>query len=234
MALNLNEIQIGGGSKYPKKTSINLLRVESHVKENLFSIVVLLIFMTAVLFAVKHFVIGGYAEVDRMESYYNSEQSILDAMKDKNAEYSEVRAQYSHYGNGYLNEDEAAEQDRIKILDVVEQKLLSEGALENISITGNTATLTINNRKLGNVSDISAALEENDIVKYVTVTNSETDQQDTGIAVANEDATQKKTTVTTIMTIIFKDANEDEKAAAAAAAANQAETTSADGTGGES
>ena len=145
-----------------------------------------------------------------------------------------MRAQYSHYGNGYLNEDEAAEQDRIKILDVVEQKLLSEGALENISITGNTATLTINNRKLGNVSDISAALEENDIVKYVTVTNSETDQQDTGIAVANEDATQKKTTVTTIMTIIFKDANEDEKAAAAAAAANQAETTTADGTGGES
>ena len=92
MALNLNEIQIGGGSKYPKKTSINLLKVESHVKENLFSIVVLLIFMTAVLFAVKHFVIGGYAEVDRMESFYNSEQSILDAMKDKNAEYSEVRA----------------------------------------------------------------------------------------------------------------------------------------------
>ena len=68
----------------------------------------------------------------------------------------------------------------------------------------------------------------------MTVTNSETDQQDTGIAVANEDATQKQKTVTTIMTIVFKDANADEKAAAAAAAANQAETTSADGTGGES
>ena len=209
MAINLNEIQIGGGGRYPKKTSLNLCKVESHLKQNIISIIVFALFMVLVLAFVKHFVIAKYAEVDRMEQVYDADEQALEALKEKNSEYSEVRAQYSHYGNGYLNDEEAAEQDRISILNVVEQKLLSAGALENISITGNTATLTVNNRKLGNVSDIAAALEENDIVEYVTVTNSATKDQNTGIVTENSVQAPRDTTVTTVMTIVFKNADAD-------------------------
>lgn len=207
MAAKKSDISIGGQNKYPKKTSVNLCIVESHLKQNIISLLVFAAFMCVVLVFVRIFVMGQYAEVDKMEQEYNSRQQELTDLKTSNSNYEEVRAEYSHYGNGYLNDEETIEQDRLEILKVVEDKLLPAGALENISIDGNTATLTINNKKLANVSDIVASLEENDIVEYATVTNSATEDQTNQMTQdGTETESAQNLSVTSTMTIVFKNA----------------------------
>ena len=207
MAAKKSDISIGGQNKYPKKTSVNLCIVESHLRQNIISLLVFAAFMCVVLVFVRIFVMGQYAEVDKMEQAYNSRQQELTDLRDSNSNYEEVRADYSHYGNGYLNDEETIEQDRLEILKVVEDKLLPAGALENISIDGNTATLTIKNKKLANVSDIVASLEENDIVEYATVTNSATeDQMNQTAQDGTETESAQNLSVTSTMTIVFKNA----------------------------
>lgn len=223
MAVDLREINIsiGSGNKFPTKTSVNLCVIERHTKKNIISLLLFAAFMTAVYLFVHYVMMAQYAEVDRMEQTYNYAGQELSALKEKNSVYNEVRAQYSHYGNGYLNDEEFAEQDRLDILDIVEQKLLSAGALENISIDGNTATLIINNKKLANVSEIVASLESNDMVEYVTVTVSATTDQNYNQAA--QTASSQEKSVTSTMTIVFKNVvSADEAASGTSALADSA------------
>lgn len=197
------DIKISRKTKYPNKTSVNLCIVESHLKQNLLALLIFAVFMSGVLAFVHFVMMAQYKEIDRMESYYITENSLLSTLKEKNEVYGEVRAQYSHVGNGYLNDEETSEQDRLEILNIAEDKLLSAGALENISIEGNTATLIINNKKLANVSAIVASLEKNDIVEYATVTGSATDDRNALQTATDNNGQPLK--VTSTMTIVFKD-----------------------------
>jgi hypothetical protein len=205
-ALN-KEIHLGKAQKYPEKTSINLLYVEDHGKQNKTAIGLFLVYLVLLALFTRFGVIGQLQKINSMESEYNSLQSQVDTLTAQNAGYDAIRADYSHYGNGYLNDEEKAQQDRMKILDVIEDKLLPSDALQDITITENTATLTINSEKLGNVSEIVADLESEPIVSYVTVTQS----TGTSAADASSDSTAASDgkNVTSTMTIVFQDANAD-------------------------
>lgn len=192
------------GVKYPSKTSINLLITESHAKEHTtFAVVIVIAIIAAIAFSYFG-LFRPMVEINALQSAYNDKQSELETLTAQTADFDEVQKEYSHYGNNYLNDEEKAEQDRLSILKVVENELMTSGALENISITGNTATLTINNDKLKNVSEIIRKLESYDIVDYASVSTSQTDnQEDSG-----QTASSQK--VLSTMTINFKDANADE------------------------
>ncbi|MGN1023500.1 MAG: hypothetical protein ACI4OJ_08380 [Lachnospiraceae bacterium] len=202
------EIHLGKSQKYPDKTSINLLYVEDHGKQNRTAIGLFAVYLVLLGLFTRFGVICQLQKINDMESEYNSLQNQVDTLEAQNVDYDAVRADYSHYGNGYLNDDEKAQQDRMKILDVIEDKLLPSDALQDITISQNTATLTINSEKLKNVSEIVADLESESIVSYVTVT------QSTGTSAAqaaSEDtaAASDGKNVTSTMTIVFKDANAD-------------------------
>lgn len=197
------EIHLGRTRKDPEKTSINLLYVEDRSRQNKAAIALFAVYLVLLFFFTRFGVIGQLQRISAMESEYNTLQSQVDSLKASNAGYDAVRAEYSHYGNGYLNDDEKAQQDRMKILDVIEDKLLPSDALQDITITQNTATLTINSEKLKNVSEIVADLESDPIVSYVTVTQSTGNSQQ---AADTEEASDGKN-VTSTMTIVFQDAN---------------------------
>jgi hypothetical protein len=198
------EIHLGKARKDPEKTSINLLYVEDRSRQNKTAIALFAVYLVLLFFFTRFGVIGQLQRISAMESEYSTLQSQVDALKNSNAGYDAVRAEYSHYGNGYLNDDEKAQQDRMKILDVIEDKLLPSDALQDITITQNTATLTINSEKLKNVSEIVADLESDPIVSYVTVTQSTGNAQQ---ASADPKAASDGKNVTSTMTIVFQDAD---------------------------
>ncbi len=167
---------LGKGGKMPSKTSINLLIVEKNTTKNMATILIFVVFMVLVGVFVKFMVVDQLNEINRMEVRYDQEKTQLEALKESNQVYEQVRAEHSHYGNSYLNDEEMALQDRLDILRVIEDELLHQNALQSIAVSGNVAQLTINSSKLRNVSEIVASLEDRKNVEYVTVSNSVTDE----------------------------------------------------------
>ena len=229
-----------GKSKYPVKTSINLMVVEKHTGRNIRSVLVFAAFMVARAFFTRYMVIDKIMDISNRESRYNQQEDLLEKLKTSNQVYDQVRAEYSHYDNSYLSDDERSLQDRMEILRIIEDELLKRDALQNISISGNSAVLTVNAGKLSNIAQIVGKLESKPIVDYVTVSNAQTDdatlqngytpetnppaplvgtdetESETEDTAAGEQQTENRPTVLTTMTIYFR-------AAGAEAAGSQTE-----------
>lgn len=217
-----------GKSKYPVKTSINLMVVEKHTGRNIRSVLVFAAFMVALAFFTRYMVIDKIMDISNRESRYNQQEDLLEKLKTSNQVYDQVRAEYSHYDNSYLSDDERSLQDRMEILRIIEDELLKRDALQNISISGNSAVLTVNAGKLSNIAQIVGKLESKPIVDYVTVSNAQTDdatlqngytpetnppaplvgtdetESETEDTAAGEPQTENRPTVLTTMTIYFR------------------------------
>ena len=217
-----------GKSKYPVKTSINLMVVEKHTGRNIRSVLVFAAFMVALAFFTRYMVIDKIMDISNRESRYNQQEDLLEKLKTSNQVYDQVRAEYSHYDNSYLSDDERSLQDRMEILRIIEDELLKRDALQNISISGNSAVLTVNAGKLSNIAQIVGKLESKPIVDYVTVSNAQTDdatlqngytpetnppaplvgaeeaESETEDTAVGEPQTENRPTVLTTMTIYFR------------------------------
>lgn len=225
------EIHLGGKPKYPSKKSINLLIEEKHTKQNVAAILLFLVYLVLLALFTRYAVIGQLNRIDELHAAYDEEAAQVEAMKEANSGYEAVRAEYSHYGNGYLNDEERAMQDRMAILGVIEDQLLPSGAVQNISVSENVATLTINSEKLKNVSEIVTELESQDIVSYVTVTQSSGSQTEAAAEEAEaegETAAEAQKNVTSTMTIYFEENGaEAEEASTESTESTEASTESA-------
>lgn len=170
---NLGNKKIGK-IKYPDKTSINLATAGREKGENKLPILFFVIFLIILLVFVKFMVIDKLSEAYQVKQEYEQMESLIGQLKDGNKEYDEVKAKYSHYGNGYLNEEEGAEQDRLKIVNLISNKVLPQASVSSLQISGNVATLTIDNTRLSVVSQVVATLEDDKIVDYVNMTTAGT------------------------------------------------------------
>lgn len=193
---------IGGKSKgkYPSKTSINLIYSE-HRTESLVRTLVLFGIYLVLLAAFVFFVIlPRIAKLSNAEAAYDKLSAQISDMKDKNSDYEQVRSEYSHYGNNYLNSDEEVMQDRMKILALIDKDLMGQDGVQSITVSGNVATLTISSDLLKNVAGIVATLEAEDMVSYVTVSTASSTVKSQN-AQSKSDAAVKD--ITSTMTIYF-------------------------------
>ena len=190
--------------RLPDKTSINLFIEEKHTGKNMAEIAIFLVFMCGVALFSKVCVQGRLDEINRLENNYHQMEAQIEDVKASLEPYEEIRAEYSHYGNGYLSSDESSLQDRMEILDLVEKELMQSDALLSLSMSGNVATLSINSAKLASVSDVTARLEESPLVTYVVVSNAATKDQST-----SSDANAASENVISSMTIYFTPAGTD-------------------------
>lgn len=163
-----------GKSKYPEKTSINLAISDRDTGENKLPIIFFVIFIIVLMVFVKFMVIDKLSEAYQAQKEYQQMESLIGQLKEGNADYDEVKAEYSHYGNGYLNEDEKVEQDRLEIINLISKKVLPKANIGSLQISANVATLTIDNTRLSVVSEVVAVLEDSGIVDYVNVTTAGT------------------------------------------------------------
>lgn len=174
----LGKVQIGRSSKYPTKKSINLMYREHDTQDRIFTIVLFGIFMIFLYFFSRYGVAAQLARADAAEANYTRMEEELNKMKEANAQYADVRADYSHYGNGYLNSDELSRQDRVTMLNVIDERVHAAGGIQSIQIQNNIAVITVGVTDSQRIPDIILSLEGSEYVNYVTAQTAATDDDD--------------------------------------------------------
>ena len=162
--------------KYPSKTRINLVAQEGKKEQNVTAIAIFVLFLVALAAFTKFMVIDQMAKVNAAEAAYQSAEDQLTALKTANADYAEVRAEYTRFGNSYMTENELSLQDRAAMLEVIDQKLSGRTGIQNVSISGNVASLSVTADTTGDISAVVEELRACYIVSFVNVsvvTNSE-------------------------------------------------------------
>lgn len=171
---SINRIQIGKSRKYPVKKTINLMYKEKTRSDIVFTLLIFMLYLVALYFFSKYGVSAQLSKADAAESFYNQKLQELHALQAENNEYANVIAEYSHYGNGFLTDGEVAAQDRITMLNVIDQRIHTTGGIQNIKIIDNIAQINLGVPEAEMIPEIIKQLEESEYVGYVTAQTAST------------------------------------------------------------
>ena len=130
-----------GGPKYPKKRRINLYQKQVKKGKIAAELGVFVVFMGLVYGFSQFGVVRLLRKADQAEAVYAATEQQLSALQKSNEVYSEVQAEYAHYGNGYLNEEERQLPDRRKMLDSLKSQIFPLTAVSTVSITSDQMAL---------------------------------------------------------------------------------------------
>ena len=165
-----------GKTKYPEKTSLNLVEKAKTQSKPGVQILLFVIFLVLLAVFVKFMVVDKLVEAYEAETVYMTMQNQIAQLQEANQDYEKVREEYSHYGNGYLNDAERAERDRMEMMKIIDKHVVRRSKVETIEIAENAASLTINEIGLKTVAAMVADLEDEDVVSYVTVSTAGTNR----------------------------------------------------------
>lgn len=167
-----------GGSRYPKKRRINLY--QNQIKKEIIAaeLGIFAVFMVLVYAFSQVAVVGLLNKADTAEAIYSATERQLDKLKESNKEYDLVVAEYAHYGNGYLNAEEAELPDRERMLDSLKANIFTLTAVSSVSITADQMSVegTLPNGSL--FPDLIRDMQADENVRYATASLEETLQKD--------------------------------------------------------
>ena len=152
---SIANIQIGG-PKYPKKRRINLYQKQTKKGKIAAELGAFAVFMVFVYGFSRFGVMLPLQEADRAEAVYAATEKELRTLEKSNEVYGEVLAEYAHYGNGYLNEEESKLPDRRMMLDSLKSQIFPLTTVSSVSITSDQMSLEAD----PNVRYVTASLEE--------------------------------------------------------------------------
>lgn len=218
----LGKVQIGRSGKYPSKKTINLMYHEHDTQDRIFTIVLFVLFMIFLYFFSCYGVAAQLARADAAEANYSRMEQNLEKMKEANSQYASVRADYSHYGNGYLNDEELSRQDRVTMLNVIDERVHAAGGIQTIQIQDNIAVITVGVTDAQRLPDIILSLEGSEYVSYVTAQTAATDEDRDKLSLSEDGTPDQPLFVTGQLTIYFRTPEE----VRAALASGEASATS--------
>ncbi len=158
----------------PSKVLLNLCYPKTNGQRVLRNLGVFAVYLVVLAAFTRFFVYGELQRADQAEAKYAAAEQRLETIQDANAVYAEVRAQYSHYGNGYLNEEEKALPDRIDALDTIDRCISAYGSIQSLQISGTEASVSLQMADGSHLSDILAELEADPMVSYTQASMSQT------------------------------------------------------------
>ena len=218
----LGKVQIGRSGRYPSKKTINLMYHEHDTQDRIFTIVLFVLFMIFLYFFSRYGVAAQLARADAAEANYSRMEQNLEKMKEANSQYASVRADYSHYGNGYLNDEEISRQDRVTMLNVIDERVHAAGGIQTIQIQDNIAVITVGVTDAQRLPDIILSLEGSEYVSYVTAQTAATDEDRDKLSLSEDGTPDQPLFVTGQLTIYFRTPEE----VRAALASGEASATS--------
>ena len=165
-----------GKAGYPNKQYINILDGMKSDDNRTLEILIFIIFLIALAAFTKLGVIDKIAQMSAAEAAYNDMQRQITELKEQNADYEEVKKDYSHYGMGYLDDSEILLVDREDVLDLLDKYVLKNADIKTLAVTDNTVTLTVEKTRLNAISSIVKELEADSDVAFVTVNVAGTDR----------------------------------------------------------
>ncbi|ETP71956.1 hypothetical protein UYO_2096 [Lachnospiraceae bacterium JC7] len=173
--------------KYPYKKQINLMYKKRKVKNLAFTLVLFAVYLVCLFFFTKYGVYEELSKADHAEQIYRQKLQELQEIQEKNNEFSDVRAEYSHYGNSYMNTDESAAQDMVTMLNIIDERIHDIGAIQSASVTGNIADIKLGIDDANRLPEIIRSLEESEYINYVTAQTASTVDQNYSKAVLDAD-----------------------------------------------
>ena len=165
-----------GKAGYPNKQYINILDGMKSDENRTLEILFFIVFLIALAAFTKFGVIDKIAQMSTAEAAYNDMQRQITELKEQNADYEEVKKDYSHYGMGYLDDSEILLVDREDVLDLLDKYVLKNADIKTLAVTDNTVTLTVEKTRLNAISSIVKELEADSDVAFVTVNVAGTDR----------------------------------------------------------
>lgn len=184
--------------KYPVKQTINLAIQKKNRLKTSIQLGSFVLFLLVLSVFVKFAVIDRLNAVIAAERQYMETQNQIELLQEKTKEYDEVLKAYRIYTNAFYSESEAAELDRLDIISFVESCVLNKADIRNITIANSILTIALENTNLPSVSEIVAAIEEDERAVYVTVTTA-----------ANGDNLNQNKTVSANIVIRLKSGGEE-------------------------
>ena len=163
--------------RLPSKQTLNLVYKEKDTGRRVFVILAIILFILALAFFGWFIVRGQLSKVAKAKNKYESLQGELSTLSSVRKRYDGIEEMYSHYGSSYMSAEELALQNRMAILQIINSKISLTQGLNQIQLTGNTATVKLMSLELKEVSGIVAELEESPIVSYVGVDTAAMDEQ---------------------------------------------------------
>ncbi len=168
----------GGKTKYPEKTYINLIQDETD-KNNRRAIIYFLVFLVFLGFFVKFAVLDQLDKISRAEGQYRQVEAQVNAVRQMNSEYDEVKKQYDEVTDWYMTEQEKAEVDKSNVFNMLENDIMPYVGIQSVQIAGNTIAVNTNVTNLQTVSMFLSALQNDSRNSFVTVTTASANNDET-------------------------------------------------------
>lgn len=160
--------------KYPNKRTINFAKQETDKIDVRIQIGGFILFLICLAVFVNFAVIGRLNAANKAKREYFATEQQIQMLLERTKDYENVQKEYRQFNSEFLSESEAVEVDRMEIIDMIEKCVLNKAEIENINITANKVVITLDNTTLPYISEIVAALEEDEKTAYVTVSTAGT------------------------------------------------------------
>ena len=154
---------------WPVKGTMNLVIREKTWSSPSRALPVLAVIVIAAALFSKFAVADRLAQVSRAQGQVNQLRQEIVQLQSAYADYSQVEEEYRRYSYGSLSEEELALADRLRVLDLLEEKLMPAAQVKNLAVGGNSLSLTLAGITLEQASGLVAELEGSDIVDSVAV-----------------------------------------------------------------
>ena len=193
MSREKEEKSVGGAQarrmiRCPQKTGINLNMREQQT-ENPARTLIVGIIVIAVLagLAAKVGVIDQYQRLSRAQGEYNQVHQQYVTVQDSLQDYDKVLTEYRAYSTDWMqsssddNTDGNGEQtyvsvSRQMVLDMIENEMMSRGAVTGINILGDNVTVDMTDMTLEQISAMIRSLERQSIVAGTRMDIAETEK----------------------------------------------------------
>lgn len=170
----------------PSKTTLNLYYKEDKAS-SVATVGLYVVFALVLALAVLKFgVFDLYAESKELETQVADMQEYSDTLLLALKDYNEVKSEYSRYTQSYLTDEELLE-DRIELLDMLEETVFAESTCLSANILDDTIFISYEDLKLDETSTLVRFVEEYECVKQVEVQTAE-------LTLDSDDGKEKVTT----------------------------------------
>jgi Tfp pilus assembly protein PilN len=150
---------------------------EKKVRNIAFSLGLFAVYLVLLYFFTKYGVYRELNRADEAERIFAEKQQELQEIQEKNNEFMDVRTEYSRYGNSYMTEQEAAAQDMVTMLNIIDERIYQKGAIQSVNVSGNVAEIKLGISDANRLPEIIRSLEQSEYISYVTAQTASTVEQ---------------------------------------------------------
>lgn len=162
---------------YSTKTYINLVQDKTET-DNRRAILLFLLFLVCLGVFVKFAVIDQLAKINRAEAAYRTIESQVQAARQTNSEYADVKKEYDEVTAWYMTEEEKMEVDKNNVFRMLEEDIMPYVGIQSVQIAGNTIVVQTNVTNLHTVSTFLSVLQNDSRNGFVTVTTANASNED--------------------------------------------------------